>query len=384
MADIFSSKRIEEMMQKASVGTEPVAAEIKASNADYTTKLMKAFNWYNYEKDIKVARQYLKVWVKNKRLADYKKFDTVVDELTLPVYGWLARLDLNGAELAERDKDRLIDKVQDLLALYKPAQPKVDDAAAAPVPGRKTIQEAMAEKQSEFLGMFEGEIDEFISNDCKATSYDTYKFMQSNNVAKAYAQALIALCNRYKAELAEVMAGNDEQLVEGYSCYTNAQLKRWVAWLDEQIEGANRYTNFKKANQKVRVKKQKPPAVQIAKLQFLKEASVVGPKASITVKSISPVQIVGAQQLWVYNTKNKKLGVYMATGASGFSVKGTSLQGYDPDTSVQRTLRKPDVVIPAVLEAGKVALRKILPDLTTTETKLNGRINGDTILLRVL
>jgi len=76
--------------------------------------------------------------------------------------------------------------------------------------------------------------------------------------------------------------------------------------------------------------------------------------------------------------------VYNAVGASGFSVKGTSLQGYDPDTSVQRTLRKPDVIIPKMMAAGKVALRKILPDLTTTETQLNGRINEDTLLLRVL
>jgi len=86
----------------------------------------------------------------------------------------------------------------------------------------------------------------------------------------------------------------------------------------------------------------------------------------------------------VYNTKNKKLGVYNATGASGFSVKGTSLQGYDPETSVQRTLRKPDVVIPKMMEAGKVALRKILSDLTTTESVLNGRFNDDIILLRVV
>ena len=99
---------------------------------------------------------------------------------------------------------------------------------------------------------------------------------------------------------------------------------------------------------------------------------------------MSAASIIGANQLWVYNIKNKKLGVYNAAGTTGFSVKGTSLQGYDPETSVQRTLRKPDVVIPKMMTAGKVALRKILTDLTTTETKLNGRFNEDTLLLRVL
>jgi hypothetical protein len=51
---------------------------------------------------------------------------------------------------------------------------------------------------------------------------------------------------------------------------------------------------------------------------------------------------------------------------------------------VQRTLRKPDVVIAKMMTAGKVALRKILPDLTTTETALNGRFNADILLLRVM
>lgn len=386
MADIFSNKRIEEMMQKASVGTEPKGADIRSSAPDYTTKLMRAFNWYNYEKDIKVARQYLKIWVKNKHVAEYKKFDAVVDELTAPVFGWLARLDLNGAELSEADRDKLNNKVQELLALYQTNVAKaVDvDVDAAPVPGRKSIQEAMAEKQREFLGEMEGEFDAFILNDCKATEFDVFKYMQGNNTAKQYATALAELFTRRRVEFQEAILGADEQLIEAYGCYTAAQMKRTTQWLTAVIEGAERYANFKKANQKVRVKKAKPAATQVARMQYLKESAVPGVRGDVKLVSVSPVQIVGAQQVWVYNIKNKKLGVYNATGAAGFSVRGTSLQGYDPDTSVQRTLRKPDVVIPAMLDAGKVQLRKVLSELTTSETKLNGRINADTLLLRVV
>ena len=168
----------------------------------------------------------------------------------------------------------------------------------------------------------------------------------------------------------------DEQLAEGWSCYSAVELRRLRAWLSDCIAAGERYANFKKANRKVRVKKAKPAHKQIERLKYLKEHG--------DLKSVSAVGIVGAQQLWVYNVKNRKLGVYVATGSAGFSVKGTSLQGYDPEQSVQRTLRKPEVIIPNMLTAGKVALRKILTDLTTTETKLNGRINEDTLLLRVL
>lgn len=376
MADIFSSKRIEEMMQKASVGTEPVATLINPDDDRYRVNLMQAFNWYNYEKDIKVARQYLKAWVKAQKTYDVKKFDAVVDNLTAPVYGWMARLLTHGAKLSDSDMTNFTTKIDDLMGSYRAAKPVVvkDDNT----PAKKSIQEAMLEKQREFLGEMEGEFDAFILNDCKTTDFDCYKFLQGNNTAKQYAAALIDLFAQRKAEFEEVLLARDEQLVEGYGNFTMGQVKRTIQWLEAVIAGAEKYNNFKKANRKVRVKKQKPPAVQVAKMQYLKEFT------ELNLTSVSPVQIVGAQQVWVYNTKTKKLGVYNATGSVGFTVKGTSLQGYDPESSVQRTLRKPDVVIPEVLKAGKVALRKVLTDLTTTETKLNGRVNADTIIVRVV
>jgi hypothetical protein len=380
MAEIFNSRQVEHMMQKAALGSEPKGTDIDAASPNYTTSIMRAFNWYNYEKDMKVARSYIRAWVKARQPADVKKFDSVVDELTAPVFGWLARLDLNGAKLSDEHKARLDQKVADLLGQYRVAKPIQE---AEPDPNRKSIQQVMAEKQAEFLGeFFEGAFDDFIQNDCKPTEFDLYKHMQTQNTAKQYAAAVVVLCERRLAELDAV--ADDEQLTEAYACYTAAQLKRMRGWLEKTADDAKRFSDFKKANRKPVVRKAKPAGVQVAKLQYAKEAKVPGVKGEITFNSVSPVQIVGAQQVWVYNIKNKKLGVYNAVGSAGFSVKGTSLQGWDPDTSVQRTLRKPDVVIQQCLDAGKVQLRKLLTDLTTSETKLNGRINADTIIVRVL
>ena len=100
--------------------------------------------------------------------------------------------------------------------------------------------------------------------------------------------------------------------------------------------------------------------------------------------SVNPAEIVGCQQLWTYNTKYKKLTRYDALGPNGIQVKGTTLIGYDVDKSLTKSLRKPDVTIQLLLSAGKVSLRKILEDLKTNETKPNGRINSDTVILRVI
>jgi hypothetical protein len=251
------------------------------------------------------------------------------------------------------------------------AEPVIDDT-----PKRLSIQDAMAAKQSEFFGELEGEIDNFVLNDCRKTEFNLFKYLQGANSPKVFGTAVKTLLDARISEIAQVPT--DEQLAEAYSCFTVAQRGRLENFLLELIEDGQRWADFKKANQKVRVKKAKPAGVQVAKMQYLREFAELG------LTSISAPGIVGAQQLWVYNTKNKKLGCYLATGSAGFSVRGTSLQGYDPDTSVQRTLRKPDVITKQVLDAGKVQLRKVLTDLTTTESKLNGRINADTILLRVL
>jgi hypothetical protein len=88
--------------------------------------------------------------------------------------------------------------------------------------------------------------------------------------------------------------------------------------------------------------------------------------------------------LWVYNTKTRKLGVYQAADAAGLNVKGSTIQNFAESKSISKTLRKPDVTIPEVLKAGKVALRSTLNDIRAAEKALTGRINSDTILLRTV
>ena len=100
MAEIFSNKRIEEMMQKMTHGKEPEATEIDHTKPGYNVALMRAFNWYNYEKDLKTSRTYLRSWIKKHQPNDVKTFDAVPDFYMRPVFGWLARLAEHGANLS--------------------------------------------------------------------------------------------------------------------------------------------------------------------------------------------------------------------------------------------------------------------------------------------
>jgi hypothetical protein len=105
---------------------------------------------------------------------------------------------------------------------------------------------------------------------------------------------------------------------------------------------------------------------------------------TLKLVSINPVDIVGAQELWVYNSKTRKLYKYVADTLTGpLGVKGTSITGYDEVKSVGKTLRKPEEKLKEFARATKVQLRKFLEDIKATETQGNGRMNSDTVLLKV-
>ena len=99
--------------------------------------------------------------------------------------------------------------------------------------------------------------------------------------------------------------------------------------------------------------------------------------------SINPVDIIGCGELWIFNTKTRKLGRYVATEFNTLNVKGTTIVNFDEFKSIQKTVRKPEEKLKEFKSAGKVQLRKFLDDINATDTKLNGRLNEETILLKV-
>ena len=132
-----------------------------------------------------------------------------------------------------------------------------------------------------------------------------------------------------------------------------------------------------KINKKPRVKKSVPAEKVVAKMKFAKTHE------PLKLVSINPTDILGAKELWIFNIKTRKLGKYIAAEYQELGVKGTSITGFDENRSVQKTLRKPEEQLKEFKASGKVQLRKFLEDIKAVDIKLNGRINEDTILLKV-
>jgi len=180
------------------------------------------------------------------------------------------------------------------------------------------------------------------------------------------------------AELNELASGQgDEQLKEGYKHRTRKQIKNFIAFLQEIESACNMLMQEAKVNKKPRKTKAVSKDKLVAKLKFKKTDE------PLKLVSVNPADIIGAQELWVFNSKTRKLGKYVAEEFKELGVKGTTITGFSEMKSVQKTLRKPVEQLAAFKAAGKVVLRKFLEDINAVDTKMNGRLNEETLLLKV-
>lgn len=126
-----------------------------------------------------------------------------------------------------------------------------------------------------------------------------------------------------------------------------------------------------------RAKKAKSPIVIAAKVKFQKEDAELG------VKSLTPDKIVGSAQVWLYNTKYRRLFLYEALDGETLTIKGTTIQNFDPAKSGSKIIRKPDVMTKEMLPLPKRSLYKAYMDIKGAVGVATGRISEDVLIVRV-
>jgi hypothetical protein len=342
----------------------PKITEPKYDGKMTNLQLVEALNWYHQNQEPKDAQRFLLEYAKKNKIPG--RVDTSKSYLTL---AWLCRLVSNGNDVGSEAIRKIKSGLPALLEKEK-AEVVVD---AIPAP---SIQERMREKIGEIAGELEGCIDDYILSGFK-DARSPLALMQ-DKAKGMHATKIIEIFKKRRTEFDEVLHTTNKDLKEAYSYLNKTQLKKLVAYCDLIITDAMKIAGEAKASRKPRKRKQKTPDQLVATLQFCQTSD------EFKVSSIKPREIIGAMQLWVFNLKTKKIGVYHAEDASGFSVKGSSLLNYSEMKSLTKTARKPEEVLTSVTKGGKIILKNLLSTLKTKESALNGRINKDTLLLRVL
>ena len=180
---------------------------------------------------------------------------------------------------------------------------------------------------------------------------------------------------------------DDRQLLEAYEDVPNETIEKGIKAYDNIFEACDYMISIANANRKPRRKKEKSPEQLVAKLQYKKEDT------KLELKSIDPTEIIYAEELWVYNTKTRKLGHYVAKildprglnrPGTGLIIKGTSIKGFDEEASVQKTLRKPEKQLEEFTNSGPKKVLEFYDAIKTMGIKLNGRVNTEVLLLRAV
>ncbi len=359
------------------VGFEP-EWKFQPDDTNRISSFANAFQWYQYHYGKKDAKDMIAMYLEiNHRKADAKLIRGIPDSQIRVTPGWVCRMSVMGLILNEHEQCILDEQI----SLMLKSKQEVRKAAATDEETQQvklTIQDHLREKASECAGELEGMFDDFITAGAKMSAdFKPIALIRGMNISPQMIPNITKVWDFRMAEFNEVLEGVDEQLVEGYSHLSKAQLKQCVKFCETVLQDCTSYISIKKVERKPRAKKSVSPEKQASKFKYLKEF------AEFNLKSQSPASLVGASEAWLYDTAKRKLIHIMAdTHIGTFTVKGSAVIAFDAATTVQKTLRKPAEQLKSVISVGKPAARKAFEVIKSTEVKWNGRGNENLIILK--
>lgn len=272
----------------------------------------------------------------------------------------------SGAELPDKYGslwkyvDQVIEKSQSIVAVEEDSKPKV----------KKPSAEQIAQKQVEQIS---GEIDNVIDGMIIDTTLldPKHDFVTILAPHDPKAKALEMLIAVYSEELANVNnaieADSDYELIGDN--FTRMNAKRLAKVYDKLLTDV-RYLYSKQVTPK-------DPA------QLIKSLKVRPGWSEIGVKSADLKTLIGSKEVWVFDTRLNKLGVYYAEDANGLSVKGSSLISYSTESRSKRVdLKDYKKKMSGVTDAKE--LKKYYKGVDKLDARMNGKLTRETLILSIV
>jgi hypothetical protein len=371
------------------LGSEP---DLRGDVTD--AQVIQAYNWYNYFYDSDQAKVWIIEYLKEFHKTEKELIKNVnrINPHSCRTSGWNCRILLLGGNLPSKIEQRNIERIR-TLAAGSSASAGTSDASSgagssdagsseAEEVAKKeevkqviSIQERVTNRANDLIADLEVHLDNYYRD---GTQFKVSDWLSLHDVKPAIAQRIADYYKPLYSELFDALSGKVPELREAYSRYSKPKLKAYVEFVKSIVSAAETRAVVVKAARKPRKKKEKPASVVVGKLKFKEKDD------TYNVVSIDPKQIVGTNQLWVFNSKYRTLAVYNAMGPAGLNVKGSTLTGWDEKTSIVKTLRKPTEQLNKLKDGGKIVLRKFMDEIKCKPKTATGRINKDVVLVRII
>jgi len=361
------------------------------SISEFYAKFRESMNWYSENKSGKELKPNVINWM---ALADYdketiQKFKNTRDGRCGTTMGAIASCLLKGMPDIRSDFNQgkstvLWLKKEIAKVLQEGIHDVVEEAKAVQIKSLNPIV-SIQDRIREQAGSMSEEIDQAIDNfildpeNFDPKQYNLVKIFRGKGVKAAQARYIKSFYEFGQSELLELASGSaDDQLREAYKHHPRRNIKKLIEFYQLIMDACDQVSAEAKVMKKPRAKKVKPAEDLVKKLKFKTSDDKLG------IVSVPPAQLVKAQSAIVYNVKTRKIGLYISSNSEGFGIKGTSLTNFT-DKSTQKTLRKPVEQLKELKDQNtqKRTETWFTKNIKTTETKLNGRFNEDTVLLKV-
>ena len=326
----------------------------------------------NYFYDKKDSKAWVLEYAKKHMKAAELKALRSVDDADLIAVGRQCRMYCNGAPIKKSQIDEKLRSVFQSKSKQAeaPANPLAKPAVSI------SPAERLQNKTSDLIAQIESVLDTVgVKAETEWQEFSAYNELQKIAAAAVTAKAVVNYYSPLKAELEELLKKKTADLVEGYSHLKLKDQKVLLKFVSNVVDEAEKYLSSKKAAVSTRKPKVKSSAALVSKLKYAKDS------AEFKVTSVDPTKLIGAEKALLFDTKTRTITLLVAQSASGMSVKGTTITGFD--TAEKKKVRKPEVSLSEFLKSTRLKVDGAFKKLTTKASAGNGRCNATTILLKV-
>ena len=362
-------------------GSEPSWTTDSITEENYDSEFSRGLNYYNYTASTKDCKIFLQDWFKEYGTKDQlSALSTIPDRLIPTTYANTARMGMRGFPLKDIHIARIWEKTQERLKTKEDVEEEVSSIITTPVVKVKKLPEnpvpiivSAAHEAIDYI--IEGESIKSIS-----TVTSTLRVMDKQYLEAA--DRIQSIANEF-AELLEVrrkrvdLTDMEEQLLENYAHLKGMKIVKDIfnglmSYVDEL-----RKTHVTKMKVKIRKIKPLNKAKLVSRLKYQREDTELG------LKSIEPEKLLNCSEVWVYDTKYRRIGRYVSSVSGGLSVKGASITGAGENMSVGKVLRKPKEQLEEFNKSTKNGLTKWFSTVKSKSAPVRARLTPTTLILKV-
>lgn len=314
--------------------------DFRDPSSKYT--LVSALNYYSQNFDYKDSKQFALEWIETNLPNEYTRLKEARD-YQFSNRGFICKMLDNGLSLSQNQKDDLIKFFTSMQINNKVEYEEIEEKV-------KTKQQV---KINKIIYQMEDVIDDILSD----------KEPESIDIPVD------------KTQLNESISWLEKQIIDAQEQIIKQQeILESLMTVYEKCGGIREKMVIKRKTKIKTVKNSISEKSKIAQsVKYKKEDD------ELKLSSISPIQIMGAKEVILYDSKYKKLTHLISEKGNTLDVKGTTVKNVDLEKSSCRRISKPQTFF-----ENKNSLMDKMAALTSTSRTASTRINQETLILEVI